>query len=308
MAQATSTHLESSETATMKYLRVPTTLRHALAGLTAAAVVVATDGTGSSGPVSSGDDLRAVADLRDLAGPPYEFTTKLVDGRQVGKPLTGVAVINRTEHGYVYRAGSQDSHLVVTQVKGGLRFADSGTPRFKGLAAQCRKARARQGVAAVCAVPSGISTRQPLLVEVWPRIGDDFLDTSRLPAEFAVTMLGDLGDDEARFGAGNDFFNGHTGRDRVSGGGGDDWIRTGDDADVIRGGPGNDYLVGMLGNDRIWGEDGDDWLMGMDGNDRLVPGAGTDRASCGLGADSAVVDAEDTPLLCELVTFDLAVG
>lgn len=290
----------------MKYSRVQNTLRHALAGLTATALVAAAAVAGSSGPVGSGDDLRAAADLRDLAGPPYEFTTKLVDGRQVGKPLTGVAVIDRTEHGYVYRAGSQDSHLVVTQVKGGLRFADSGTPRFKGLADQCRKARARRGVAAVCAIPSGISTKQPLLVEVWPRIGDDFLDTTRLSANFAVTMLGDLGDDEARFGPGSDFFNGHMGHDRVYGGEGDDWIRTGDDADVIRGGPGNDYLVGMLGNDNIWGEDGDDWLMGMDGNDRLVPGAGTDRASCGLGADSAVVDSEDTPLLCELVTLDVA--
>ena len=287
----------------MKHLRVQTALRHALAGLAAAALVAV---AGTSGPVSIGAALQAVSDIRDLAGPPYEFTTKLVDGRQIGDPLTGVAVIDRSEHGYVYRAGSQDSHLVVTQVKGGLRFADSGTPRFKGLADQCRKARARRGVAAVCAVPSDISTKQPLLVEVWPRIGDDFLDTTRLSANFAVTMLGDLGDDEARFGAGSDFFNGHMGHDRAYGGAGDDWIRTGDDADVIRGGPGNDYLVGMLGNDKIWGEDGDDWLMGMDGNDRLEPGAGTDRASCGLGADSAVVDSDDTPLLCELVTLDVA--
>ncbi len=286
----------------MKYLRVQTTLRHALAGLAAAALVAV---AGTSGPVSVGADLRAAADIRDLAGPPYEFTTKLVDGRQVGKPLTGVAVIDRTEHGYVYRAGSQDSHLVVTQVRGGLRFADSGTPRFKGLAAQCRKARARRGVAAVCALPSGISTQQPLLVEVWPRIGDDFLDSSRLSAMFAVTMLGDLGDDEARFGPGSDFFNGHMGQDRVSGGEGDDWIRTGDDADVIWGGPGNDYLVGMLGNDRIWGEDGDDWLMGMDGNDRLVLGAGSDRAGCGTGTDAVIVDPEDSPRDCELVTVDL---
>jgi Ca2+-binding RTX toxin-like protein len=294
----------------MKSLPVQPTLRHALAGLAAAALVAvaASSGTVSVGSVGTGTDLRAAANIRDLAGPPYEFTTALVDGRQVGKPLTGVAVIDRTEHGYVYRAGSQDNHLVVTRVKGGLRFADSGTPRFKGLAAQCRKARARRGVAAVCAVPSGISTRQPLLVEVWPRIGNDFLDTSRLSAQFSVTMLGDLGDDEARFGPGSDFFNGHTGRDRVSGGGGDDWIRTGDDADVVWGGPGNDYLVGMLGNDRIWGEDGDDWLVGMDGDDRLVPGAGRDRAVCGTGTDAASLDDKDAHRECEVVTVDLVPG
>ena len=268
---------------------------------------------GSPENIAEGETIFAENDKR--GGRIFLLLKGEVDLLAGGKPIGTVkaaeifgelAVIDRTEHGYVYRAGSQDSHLVVTRVKRGLRFADSGTPRFKGLASQCRKARARRGVAAVCAVPSGISTKQPLLVEVWPRIGDDFLDTTRLSAKFSVTMLGDLGDDEARFGAGNDFFNGHTGRDRVSGGGGDDWIRTGDDADVIWGGPGNDYLVGMLGNDRIWGEDGDDWLMGMDGNDRLVPGAGSDRASCGLGADSAVVDAEDVPLLCELVTLDVA--
>lgn len=284
-------------------MHVPThaTLRLALAGLAAAAVVV----TAGSGSVSSGTDLQAVANIRELAGPPYEFTTKLVDGRQVGKPLTGVAVIDRTVHGYVFRAGSQDSHLVVTRVKGGLRFADSGTPRFKALAAQCRKVRARRGVAAVCAVPRGISERQPLLVEVWPRIGNDFLDTTRLSAKFAVTMLADLGDDEARFGPGDDFFNGHMGRDRVSGGGGDDWIRTGDDADEIRGGPGNDYLVGMLGNDRIWGDEGDDWLVGMDGDDQLFPGVGADRAVCGTGTDAATVGGEDVVRDCELVTPDV---
>jgi hypothetical protein len=291
----------------MKSVPLQASLRHALAGLTAAALVAvaASSGPVSAGPVGSRADLRTAANVRDLAGPPYEFTTALIDGRQVGKPLTGVAVIDRTEHGYVYRAGSQDNHLVVTRVKGGLRFADSGTPRFKGLAPQCRKARARRGVAAVCAVPAGISTRQPLLLEVWPRIGDDFLDSSRLSADFSVTMLGDLGDDEARFGAGSDFFNGHTGRDRVSGGGGDDWIRTGDDADVVWGGPGNDYLVGMLGNDRIWGEAGDDWLVGMDGDDRLVPGAGRDRAVCGTGTDAASVDDKDVHRDCELVTVDL---
>jgi hypothetical protein len=238
------------------------------------------------------------------AGPPYEFTTALMDGRQVGHPLTGVAVIDRTVHGYVYRAGSQNNHIVVTRVRGGLRFADSGTPRFKHLAASCHKVRARRGVAAVCRVPRGISKQQPLLVEVWPRIGDDFLDTTRLSARFAVTMLADIGNDVAHFGPGPDFFNGHTGRDRAFGGGGNDWIRGGDDHDVIDGGPGNDYLVGMLGGDVIRGGDGDDRLVGMDGNDRLYPGAGIDLAQCGNGTDSVTVDDLDLPRQCEQVTLN----
>jgi hypothetical protein len=213
-----------------------------------------------------------------------------------------VAVINRTEHGYVYRAGSQNNHLVVTRVRGGLRFADSATPRFKHLDSSCRKVRARRGVAAVCRVPSGLTRRQPLLVEVWPRIGNDFLDTSRLPATFAVTMLGDLGNDTARFGPGPDFFNGHTGRDRVFGGAGDDWIRAGDDNDVIHGGTGNDHLVGMDHDDVIYGDAGDDELFGMDGNDRLYPAEGNDFVSCSTGTDTTVVDAADAARHCENLT------
>jgi len=242
------------------------------------------------------------ASTRVAAGPPYDFTTALMDGRQVGKPLTGVAVINRTVNGYVYRTGSQDNHIVVRRVRRGLRFADSATPRFKHLDSSCRKVRARRGVAAVCSVPRGISKRKPLLVEVWPRIGDDFLDTRRLPASFSVTMLGDLGNDEAHFGPGADFFNGHKGRDRVWGGGGDDWIRAGDGNDLIVGGPGKDYLVGMEGNDVIRGGSGDDRLFGMDGNDRLFPGVGTDFVQCGNGSDRTRVEDADVSRQCELVT------
>jgi hypothetical protein len=273
------------------------TLRRLLAAFATLAVAsLATTTTGSAQPAA------AAGSLTD-AGPPYEFTTELMDGRQVGKPLTGVAIINRTVLGYVYRAGSQDNHLVVSRVKGGLRFADSGTPRFKHLAPSCRKVQARRGVAAVCRVPDGISEELPLLVEVWPRIGDDFLDTTGLPATFAATMLGDLGKDVAHFGPGPDFFNGHTARDRVRGGGGDDWIRTGDGDDVIAGGAGDDYLVGMLHRDLIRGGDGDDHLVGMDGDDRLYPGAGTDLAQCGNGNDTVEVEGVDTPRQCERITL-----
>jgi serralysin len=267
------------------------TARRLLAAL-AMAAVAASVGSGT---------VQAVAETRLTAGPPYDFTRALIDGRQVGKPLTGVAVIDRTAHGYVYRAGSQDNRLTVTRVKRGLRFADPATPRFKSLARECRNVPARRGVAAVCPVPGGISEQQPLLVEVWPRIGDDHLDTSTLPVTFAVTMLGDLGDDVANFGPGPDFFNGHTGRDRVRGGGGDDWVRAGDDDDLVFGGPGNDYLVGMLGDDVIRGGDGDDQLAGMDGDDLLHAGAGRDRTACGSGTDTAWVDTDDFSRDCESV-------
>ena len=289
----------------MKSFRVQNAMRHALAALAVVAVSAgAVAGNAGSGTPVSDASVRPAAENLTLAGPPYEFTTALIDGRQVGDPLTGVAVIDRTELGYVYRAGSQNNHLVVTRVSGGLRFADTGTPKFKSLASDCRKVRAVKGVAAVCRVPAGITTELPLLVEVWPRIGDDYLDTTGLSAQFSVTMLGDLGNDVAHFGPGSDFFNGHTGRDRVTAGAGNDWVRTGDDDDVIYGGPGDDYLVGMMGNDVIWGEDGDDRLVGMDGNDRLFPGVGLDLAMCGGGSDDATVDNEDFTRDCELVTAE----
>ena len=94
------------------------------------------------------------------------------------------------------------------------------------------------GIAAVCRVPAGISATAPLLLEVWPRLGDDYVDGSSLPDTFAMTVLSDAGHDVALFGAGPDFFNGFTGRDQVWGGAGNDWIRTGQEADLVWGGDG----------------------------------------------------------------------
>jgi serralysin len=291
----------SRETNTVNRTRVQQAARHAFAALALAAVAATALGTATA---TAGVQTVAETHPPRPAGPPYDFTRALVDGRQVGKPLTGVAIIDKTEHGYVYRAGSQDNRLTVTQVDGGLRFRDPATPKFRGLARACREVPVRRGIAAVCRVPGSITEEQPLMIEVWPRIGDDYLNTSTLPATFVATMLGDLGDDTAVFGPGPDFFNGHTGRDRVRGGGGDDWIRSGDDNDWIFGGPGNDFLVGMNGDDLIRGGDGDDHLAGLDGDDRLYGGPGRDRAACGPGTDTAWVDADDSTRECESVESD----
>src|SRR3954451_21864609 len=40
-------------------------------------------------------------------------------------PLKNAAIIDRTNSGYRYQAGQQDSHLVITRVSGGLRFVDT---------------------------------------------------------------------------------------------------------------------------------------------------------------------------------------
>ena len=281
-------------------LRAQQSTRRAAAALAVAAVVVTALAAGASSTLGVPAAAHSHTDARP-AGPPYDFTRALIDGRQVGKPLTGVAIIDRTPHGYVFRAGSQNNRLTVTQVPGGLRFVDPGTPEFRGLASECREVRVRRGVAAVCTIPDGITEEQPLMIEVWPRIGDDYLNTSTLPATFVATMLGDLGRDVAIFGPGSDFFNGHTANDLVRGGGGDDWIRGGDDNDLIFGGSGNDWIVGMNGDDVIRGGSGDDHLAGLDGDDRLIGGPGRDRAACGPGIDIAWIAVSALARDCESV-------
>lgn len=225
------------------------------------------------------------------AGPPYKFTQEIMHGNVI--PLKNEAMISKSKHGYVYRAGQQDSHLVVTQVRGGIRLADTGTRSLKKLPKACHRVRSNPGIAAICRVPSSISARKPLLLEVWPRLGNDYLNTSALPASFAATMLGDKGNDVAQFGAGRDFFNGYSGRDRVSGGAGNDWIRSGLDDDTVAGGRGNDDIVAVEGSDTVQGGDGADRLWAGDGRDKLSGGAGSDLFVCGSGRDHAKVEGPD---------------
>lgn len=234
------------------------------------------------------------------AGPPYSYTTELMGGSAL-LPLPDQAALTRTKHGYRFRAGQQDSDLEITLVDGGLRFADTGTGRFRRLAPACREEQVKTGIAAVCPVVQGVTAARPVLVEFWPRLGDDRLDASTLPETVAVTMLGDAGDDLARFGAGPDFFNGHTGVDQVWGGGGNDWIRTGKDDDLAWGGAGDDQLVGTDGRDTFYGEDGDDLLGGGGGNDTFDGGPGADLVRCEGGVDTVQADGPDRLRSCEKV-------
>jgi len=226
------------------------------------------------------------------AGPPYNFVTELI-GDGAATPLKDKAMLTRTTHGYRFRTGQQDSHLVVTRVDGGLRFVDTGTRSWKRRSPACHRKQVRRGVASVCRVPGDISVRRPLLVEVWPRLGNDYTNTSTLPATFAVTVLGDKGHDVARFGSGPDFFNGFSSRDVVSGGAGNDWIRSGLGNDAVNGGLGNDDVVAVEGRDTISGGKGDDRLWGGDHHDRILAGAGADFVLCGNGRDHAKAGAGD---------------
>ncbi len=267
-------------------------LRPTLAVLASAAMLVGVTST------------QQVAQADPTYGPPYEFYTELMgdgaglDGNGV-IPLKNQAMITRTEHGYLYRSGQQDGHLVVTHVTGGLRFVDTGTARFKSLAVACKPRQVRIGVAAVCTMPVGVSASQPLLLEVWPRAGDDVTDGSTLSATVAMAVLADAGNDVTRVGAGPDFVNGAQDRDLVFGGAGNDWLRGGAGNDAVRGGAGADYLVGTDGRDTLFGGAGDDKLTGGDLDDKLYTGSGRDIAQCGAGTDYAKVDGSDKDRDCE---------
>jgi serralysin len=253
-----------------------------------------------SAPVSA--PIPAHAAAPQGYGPQWPYTEVLY-----GEPnfisLPDASMITKTNHGYLYRSGQQDSDLVVTQVEGGLRFHDRGTKEWKELAGGCERRTVSEGIAAVCQVPEGISADNHLLLEIWPRLGDDHVDTSALPASDDVAVLADAGVDVVTTGPGNDFINGAQDGDTVSGGRGNDWIRTGIGDDRIRGGRGRDYLVGSDQDDTIRGGAGDDQVYGGTGSDDLLGNRGVDLLSCSTGIDSALVDAEDRAVACETVAF-----
>jgi hypothetical protein len=226
------------------------------------------------------------------AGPPYQFRTELM-GDVPQTALKDQVELIKTKLGYRYWTGQQNNHIVVTLVDGGLKFRDTHTDRFKLLAAACHRQQAKVGISAVCRVPTDITVSHPLLVEIWPRLGNDYLNTSTLPATFAVTMLSDEGNDTAYFGAGPDFFNGHKGRDHVYGAAGNDWVRGGIGRDFVYGGSDHDDIVGMQGDDDVHGGDGDDRIWGAGGGDTVWGDAGSDSLVCGDGHDTATIDTAD---------------
>jgi Ca2+-binding RTX toxin-like protein len=246
----------------------------------------------ATGPARAvGTDAQKTGD-RPHAGPPYRFKTELM-GEFSDVRIRDAVFLTREKHGYRFWAGGQDNHLVITRADGKLRFRDTGTKSIRKLAPACHRHTARPGILAVCRIPTGISERRPLLVEVWPRLGNDFVDASTLPATFAVTVLGDEGRDVARLGAGPDFFNGHSPRDAVWGGPGADWIRSGLGNDTVYGGDGSDDIVAMQGRDKVHAGSGDDRVGGAEGADRLWGDAGADFLLCGTGRDRVSADRAD---------------
>lgn len=251
--------------------------------------------------VTAGAPAPAVASSSPVAhaGPPYSFTTELmIEGVQ---PLKDAAALSRTEHGYRLRAGQQNSRLTVTEVARGIKFVDRGTRKWVELAPACTRLKVDRGVAAVCPKPAGASATRPVLLEIWPRLGDDHVDGSKLSAQISMAVLGDAGRDVIKLGAGRDFANGASGKDVIRGGGGHDWLRGGPDADRMYAGGGDDYVVGQDGADAIFGGKGNDRLASGNHNDRVLPGPGRDAAQCGPGSDEAAAESGESLRDCEKV-------
>jgi hypothetical protein len=214
------------------------------------------------------------------------------------------ATITKVPLGYYYDAGQQHTHLVVTEVKGGLRYTDRHTDVLRSKPDSCDRKRAKVGLVVVCHVPRDVSARNPMRVKVFTRLGNDYVDTSALSAAFRLYGLCDQGDDTYIGGKGNDFVNGAPGRDHVSGGPGRDLLRGGENHDLVLGGPGNDTLVGLDGPDKMHGATGNDRVGGGRGDDDLYAGPGIDFVLCYTGRDRVHAEHKDRIMAdCEHIHY-----
>lgn len=214
-------------------------------------------------------------------------------------PLKNAAMIVQTDVGYRYQAGQQNSHLTITQVGQQLLYADTGTRELRDIPGSCSRQSVPTGIAALCTIPAKFDADNKMFLEVWPRLGNDFVDGSTLSDQFRMWVLADAGFDTVRGGAGDDFVNGAQDDDKVWGGAGNDWIRTGPGSDNSWGETGNDKLVAGPENDVVRGGEGNDRVDGGTGNDTLWADAGQDFALCGDGMDLAYVDVSDRTTKCE---------
>jgi len=215
--------------------------------------------------------------------------------------LVNAAMIEKNDYGYRFTAGKHDSDLTISMQDGKLRYVDTGTAELRKIPKSCTRLSVPQGVGALCKIPAKWAGSKQMYLEVHPRLGNDDVDASTLPAKFRLWFLGDAGNDTMRGGAGDDFCNGAADTDRCWGGDGDDWLRSGIDNDFLYGEDGNDKLVGQNDRDVIYGGDGNDGVYGAEGNDTLYGNAGSDKVVCAGGQDEAFVDGNERANECETV-------
>ena len=171
--------------------------------------------------------------------------TMLGPGDAKVSDIGGRAVIRYSKYGPVYIAGKQNSHLRITEVKSqhSLRFRDTRTGGIKGsLPDRCHRESVETGISVVCLVPPRFRGNR-MFVQVWPRLGNDYVDGRTLSSHFRLWVLADAGNDTMYGGAGADFFNGAKGADRAWGGAGNDWLRGGPSRDMLNGGSGADRIA-----------------------------------------------------------------
>jgi len=153
------------------------------------------------------------------------------------------AIIRTSKFGYVYISGKHNSHLRVTYLedRNALRYRDTRTDRVKLPARGCEREQVKKGISAVCTIPRSFDGEK-VFVQVWPRLGNDYVDGRTLPSRFRMWVLTDAGQDVVYGGDGADFVNGAKGDDRIWGGKG---------PDLLRGGPGRDRINAGEGRDRV---------------------------------------------------------
>ncbi len=223
-----------------------------------------------------------------------ELPTMELYGQIKSMPRTSLTEghLSITRWGYRFVSGAGNNVLTVTVTdSGALRFQDRTIKRWTNLPGGCARVPAEVGSAVECNVVD--KHANGAFLEVWPRLGNDTIDTSALPEQWRTWVLTDAGTDEVRTGAGRDFINTAAERDLADGGGGDDWIRMGRDGNEAFGGDGDDKLVGGENDDTLHGGNGDDSVGGLAGDDVLHGDAGTDLLAGKVGYDIGYRDGLD---------------
>ena len=201
----------------------------------------------------------ATADQPRGYGPSDPFDDSIMPDDGPQESVRHQAKIIRTAYGYRFIAAAQNPHLRLSLTNGRLRFRDTRVRVVEVAAAEHAPACGwSPGVAASCRVPGDTSADDRTLLEVRPRLGNDYVDGRGLPATFEMAVLADAGRDTLFGGRGNDYLGGATDNDRAHGGPGKDWIRGGSGRDRLLGGANGDWINGLSGRDVIRGGSGRD--------------------------------------------------
>jgi serralysin len=178
--------------------------------------------------------VTATLGVASPAGADHYPRTMLGPGDANVSNIGGAALIRMSEY---------NNHLRITYVadRNALRFRDTRTSVLRSKPDRCHKEEVEVGISVVCTIPPRFNSSR-MFVQVWPRLGNDYVDGRTLGSRFRLWVLADAGRDVFYGGAGADFFNGAKGDDVAYAGPGRDWLR---------GGPGADRLIGGSGTDRI---------------------------------------------------------